>query len=60
MRAAIVENGVVVNVIKVQDLTHPVEEGQTIISAEQVNGESVAEKGWIDQGDGTFAPPEAE
>lgn len=53
MRAAVIENDVVVNMIVVHDLSFPVGEGRELISAE--NGE--AEIGWIRQPDGTFAPP---
>ena len=58
MRAAIVENDVVVNVIVVSDLSHPVGENQELISAELVDGLPVAERGWIRQPDGTFAAEE--
>lgn len=56
MRAAIIENDTVVNVILVDSLDFPVGENQEIISAEKVDGQPVAEKGWVRQPDGTFAP----
>ena len=56
MKAAIIENDVVVNVVMVDSLDFPVSEGQELISAEKVDGQPVAEKGWVRQPDGTFAP----
>ena len=56
MRAAIVKNDVVVNVIVVEDLSFPVD-GE-LISAEPVNGHPVAEIGWVRQPDGSFAEPQ--
>lgn len=52
MRAAIVENDVVVNVINVMDLSFPVAAGQQLIEAPR----DEVEIGWIRQPDGTFAP----
>lgn len=56
MRAAVIENDVVVNVIIVHDLSFPVGEGRELIAAEN----NTAEIGWVRQPDGTFAPPEQE
>lgn len=56
MRAAIIKNDTVINVIIVDDLNFPVD-GE-LISAEPVDGLPVAEIGWIRQQDGTFAEPQ--
>jgi len=50
MRAAKVVNDVVVTVEIVEDLP------DGYIPADKVDGQPVAEKGWIRQPDGTFAP----
>ena len=59
MRVAIVKDGIVKNKIVVSDLSFPVGDDQQIISAELVDGNPVAEIGWQEQEDGSFAPPEA-
>jgi len=56
MKAAIIENNIVVNVVMVDSLDFPVADGQELVIAEKVDGQPVAEKGWIRQPDGTFAP----
>lgn len=57
MRAAIVKNDIVINVIEVDDLgfDHGID-GAELISADLVGGDPVAEIGWTKQGE-VFAPP---